>query len=463
MVKPTRRTSPSPNGSKFGGSGTIAMVTARVARSSRAKKAPDATAATESEATRPKRFRAAQRKTPFAPTTSRGKPTRRATDLEGNRTTSWAPRNSLASCSNAIPAITRTPRMRRRLGSALSNARSTTGLYAGPWRRSLRATSSDGAWATVPGARRRWTVSGRIRRVAWCSRPSNPAARSNPQKRVATATSRLLQEDEHMTIKSKLMILFSAGMLASTVAAHAQGAMAPDPNIAPSTSGEEAELPGTTANSPMLAAARIRTSPRPPAARRRSSRARSRTAPSSRLPRTRTWDRPPLTRRRKSSLAFSTRVSPPQATRRKRSSSRSCLPPAVLLFGTAGVRSRPQARYPASYSFRLRQGDGAPGGSRTPGPRLRRCPLPRRRQARHPTPYGEKGKGGEGSAPRPREHAADDAAHARPGRRAARRLPRDGLPPGRPRRAPRNTRGQRAPHRERGPGRVHSALSGSGQ
>src|SRR6266852_3827867 len=231
------------------------MVTARVARSSRAKKAPDATAATESEATRPKRFRAAQRKTPFAPTTSRGKPTRRATDLERNRTTSWAPRNSLASCSNAIPAITRTPRMRRRLGSALSNARSTTGLYAGPWRRSLRATSSDGAWATVPGARRRWTVSGRIRRVAWCSRPSNPAARSNPQKRVATATSRLLQEDEHMTIKSKLMILFSAGMLASTVAAHAQGAMAPDPNIAPSTSGEEAELPGTAANSPQLAAA----------------------------------------------------------------------------------------------------------------------------------------------------------------------------------------------------------------
>ena len=58
-----------------------------------------------------------------------------------------------------------------------------------------------------------------------------------------------------MTIKSKLMILFSAGMLASTVAAHAQGAMAPDPNIAPSTSGEEAELPGTVANSPQLAAA----------------------------------------------------------------------------------------------------------------------------------------------------------------------------------------------------------------
>jgi len=108
--------------------------------------------------------------------------------------------------------------------------------------------------ATVPAARRRRTVSGRIRRVAWRSRSSNPAARSNPQ-RVATATIRLLQEDEHMTIKSKLVTLFAAGMLASTVAAHAQGAMAPDPNIAPSTSGEEAEIPGTTANSPELAAA----------------------------------------------------------------------------------------------------------------------------------------------------------------------------------------------------------------
>jgi len=58
-----------------------------------------------------------------------------------------------------------------------------------------------------------------------------------------------------MTIKSKWTTLFAAGMLASAVAAHAQGAMAPDPNIAPSTSSEEAELPGTTANSPELAAA----------------------------------------------------------------------------------------------------------------------------------------------------------------------------------------------------------------
>ena len=56
------------------------------------------------------------------------------------------------------------------------------------------------------------------------------------------ATIRLLQEVEHMTIKSKLVTLFAAGMLVSTVAAHAQGAMAPDPNIAPSTSGE-AEKP----------------------------------------------------------------------------------------------------------------------------------------------------------------------------------------------------------------------------
>ena len=56
-----------------------------------------------------------------------------------------------------------------------------------------------------------------------------------------------------MTIKSKLATLFAAGMLASTVAAHAQGAMAPDPNIAPSTSGVEAEMSGT-ANGPELAA-----------------------------------------------------------------------------------------------------------------------------------------------------------------------------------------------------------------
>ena len=58
-----------------------------------------------------------------------------------------------------------------------------------------------------------------------------------------------------MTIKNKLAILLTAGMLASTVAAHAQGAMAPDPNIAPSTSGEEAELRGAIPNSPQLAAA----------------------------------------------------------------------------------------------------------------------------------------------------------------------------------------------------------------
>jgi hypothetical protein len=58
-----------------------------------------------------------------------------------------------------------------------------------------------------------------------------------------------------MSIKSKLATLFAAGTLASAVAAHAQGAMAPDPNIAPSTSSEEAELQDTTANSPELAAA----------------------------------------------------------------------------------------------------------------------------------------------------------------------------------------------------------------
>jgi hypothetical protein len=64
----------------------------------------------------------------------------------------------------------------------------------------------------------------------------------------------LLQEDEHMTIKIKLATLFAAGTL-SAVAAHAQGAMAPDPNVAPSTRSEEVELQGKTANSPELAAA----------------------------------------------------------------------------------------------------------------------------------------------------------------------------------------------------------------
>ncbi len=56
-----------------------------------------------------------------------------------------------------------------------------------------------------------------------------------------------------MTIQSKLAQLIAAGVLASSVAAHAQTAAAPDPNIAPSTVEEESTLPGTAANVPQLA------------------------------------------------------------------------------------------------------------------------------------------------------------------------------------------------------------------
>ena len=55
-----------------------------------------------------------------------------------------------------------------------------------------------------------------------------------------------------MTIQSKLAPFIAAGMLLSSVAAHSQTAAAPDPNIAPSTVGEEAQLPATSANSPQL-------------------------------------------------------------------------------------------------------------------------------------------------------------------------------------------------------------------
>src|SRR6266851_469640 len=54
-----------------------------------------------------------------------------------------------------------------------------------------------------------------------------------------------------MTIQSKLAQLIAAGVLVSSVAAHAQTAAAP--NIAPSTVEEESTLPGTAANVPQLA------------------------------------------------------------------------------------------------------------------------------------------------------------------------------------------------------------------
>ena len=56
-----------------------------------------------------------------------------------------------------------------------------------------------------------------------------------------------------MTIYSKLVTFIAAGMLLSSVAAHAQNAAAPDPNIAPSTAEEELTLPETAPNSPQLA------------------------------------------------------------------------------------------------------------------------------------------------------------------------------------------------------------------
>jgi hypothetical protein len=58
-----------------------------------------------------------------------------------------------------------------------------------------------------------------------------------------------------MTTKTRWMTLFAAGLLTSGVAAHAQGASAPDPNIAPSASAVEVEIPRTAANAPALAAA----------------------------------------------------------------------------------------------------------------------------------------------------------------------------------------------------------------
>jgi hypothetical protein len=57
-----------------------------------------------------------------------------------------------------------------------------------------------------------------------------------------------------MTIKNKVATLFAVGTLASALAASAQVAMVPDPNLAPSTSVAEAKLPGTAEKSPELAA-----------------------------------------------------------------------------------------------------------------------------------------------------------------------------------------------------------------
>ncbi|MFL5309934.1 MAG: hypothetical protein ACJ79H_05705 [Myxococcales bacterium] len=61
------------------------------------------------------------------------------------------------------------------------------------------------------------------------------------------------KETHRMTIQSKLVSFISAGILGSALAAHAQNAAAPDPNIAPSTVEEELTLPQSSANDPQLA------------------------------------------------------------------------------------------------------------------------------------------------------------------------------------------------------------------
>ena len=58
-----------------------------------------------------------------------------------------------------------------------------------------------------------------------------------------------------MTSKGRLVIGFAVSVLATTVAARAQNAMAPDPNLGPSTSIEESQIPGTSPGSPQLAMA----------------------------------------------------------------------------------------------------------------------------------------------------------------------------------------------------------------
>jgi hypothetical protein len=58
-----------------------------------------------------------------------------------------------------------------------------------------------------------------------------------------------------MTIENKLASFIATILLAGSVAAHAQNAVAPDPNIAPSTAEEELALPESTGNGPKLAKA----------------------------------------------------------------------------------------------------------------------------------------------------------------------------------------------------------------
>src|SRR5919197_894716 len=55
-------------------------------------------------------------------------------------------------------------------------------------------------------------------------------------------------------MKTTFVTLIAAGILGSSIAAHAQ-AVAPDPNLAPTTSAGEARIPPTSPDSPQLAVA----------------------------------------------------------------------------------------------------------------------------------------------------------------------------------------------------------------
>src|SRR5438132_6970005 len=157
-MNPTRTTSHSPYGSDLARTVVSAKVAALVVLSRPAKKIPAPTAPTNRGPRRPRNLFEDQRKRVNEQMMRTGNPTARAMDLESKRAASWVPRYSLASWSNATAAITRMPRIRCRLGSALWSTPFTGRLYAGP-----RANApSGGAGGGLVGLTGR--VAGRPRR-----------------------------------------------------------------------------------------------------------------------------------------------------------------------------------------------------------------------------------------------------------------------------------------------------------
>src|SRR5438477_7148107 len=155
-MNPTRTTSHSPYGSDLARTVVRAKVAALVALSSPAKKIPAPTAPTNRGPRRPRNLFEDQRKRANEQMMRRGNPTARAMDLESKRAASWGPRYALASWSNATAAITRMPRIRCRLGSAVWSAPFTGRLYAGPranappaWRGRRRSPGSPAGWRSV--------------------------------------------------------------------------------------------------------------------------------------------------------------------------------------------------------------------------------------------------------------------------------------------------------------------------